>query len=64
MGFNKRILKKENLKVIFEMRGYKGIYDYITKPDAIYVGDCQDIINIIYSNESEAKKKFMIDEIL
>ena len=64
MGFNKRILKKETLKKIYQNEGYKGLYDYITKPDALYVGDCKDVVNIIYSNECDTKKSMEIKKIL
>jgi len=64
MGFNKRILKKETLKKIHQNEGYKGVYDYITKPDALYVGDCKDVVNIIHSNECDTKKSMEIKKIL
>lgn len=64
MGFNKRILKRGNVKHIFETGGYVGLYKYITKPDALLVGDCGDIVDIIESDVCETKKEILIKKML
>jgi len=64
MGFNKRFLKKETLKKIYNELGYNGIYEHITYPDVLYIGDCKDIVEIIYSNDCETKKNIEIKKIL
>jgi hypothetical protein len=64
MGFNKRVLSRQSIKTRYQMDGYQGVYDYITKPDALYHNGCGDIINIITSDDSDIIKEEKLKEIL
>jgi hypothetical protein len=64
MGFNKRVLNRVNVTYIFETQGYEGLYKYITKPDALFVGDCGDIVDVIKSEMCDTKKELRIKKLL
>lgn len=64
MGFNKRTLNRENVLYVYETRGYNGLYRYITKPDALFLGDCGDIVDVIRENICDTKKEMKIKNLL
>jgi len=63
-GFNKRLLKMENIKTIYESSGYIGVYDYITKPDSLFYGDCKEIVEIIMLNSCDTIKRLKLEKVL
>ncbi len=42
MGFNKRYISRESLKIVYKEKGAEGIERYLTKPDALIIdSDCK-----------------------
>lgn len=37
MGFNKRYISKESLKVVYKEKGQEGLENYLYKPDALII---------------------------
>lgn len=37
MGFNKRYISKESLKVVYTEKGQEGLENYLYKPDALII---------------------------
>lgn len=37
MGFNKRYISKESLKIVYTEKGQKGLENYLFKPDALII---------------------------
>jgi hypothetical protein len=64
MGFNKRILNRRNVTHIYETQGIEGLYNYIKKPDALFVGDCGDIVDVIGMDMCDTKKDLKIKKLL
>ena len=60
MGFNKRYVTEDSLRYIYKERGYEGLVDYITKPDAILIKDefSNKVVTLI--SEKDSKKRIQI----
>ena len=43
MGFNKRYISKESLKIVYTEKGQKGLENYLFKPDALIIDKECDI---------------------
>jgi len=54
MGFNKRYISKESLKIVYKEKGAEGIECYLTKPDALIIdSDCKiNLCSIIETIET------------
>lgn len=65
MGFNKRYVSKESLKLVYREKGQEGLENYLYKPDALIIdrecdiklGCMKDIISKIQKWISEEKKE-------
>ena len=62
MGFNKRYLKEENIRNVYNDGGYDRLVDYIRKPDALIISDefTQKIVNLIIEGDSELRIKTLM----
>jgi hypothetical protein len=46
MGFNKRYISKESLKIVYREKGLQGVELYLTKSDALIIdSDCKINLN-------------------
>lgn len=61
MGFNKRYISRESLKIVYKEKGAEGIERYLTKPDALIIdSDCK--INLCSIAETIESIKDWISE--
>jgi|688.fasta_scaffold14726_13 hypothetical protein len=61
MGFNKRYISRESLKIVYKEKGAEGIECYLTKPDALIIdSDCK--INLCSIAETIESIKDWISE--
>jgi hypothetical protein len=61
MGFNKRYISRESLKIVYREKGSEGIERYLTKPDALIIdSDCK--INLCSIAETIESIKDWISE--
>lgn len=66
MGFNKRIIDRDELIRRFRLEGYQGVIDYIGKSDVL-IGlddDLDEILKISYCNNCNTNKNLQIKNII
>ena len=62
MGFNKRFITEKSIRDVYTDKGYKGVKDYITKPDAIITKDelSEKVVRLLTENDSEQRLKILL----
>lgn len=61
MGFNKRYISKESLKIVYTEKGREGLENYLFKPDALII-DRECDINLSCIKEIISKIQKWISE--